>query len=230
MNWLLDLPTLVKVLGVTSCVFGIALCYRLIRVGRDSLSRDKMVNLRIASISALTFNKLLAFMAFIVVAGMSVSIANYHVFSGVKEVRSCNSCHVMRPMVNDMTDPSSETLAARHFSNKWISSQQCYTCHTDYGLAGTLKAKMDGYRHLARYTTGTYTEPIASPSVYNTDNCMQCHAGTRKFEMVSSHIALRKGLSDGSLSCLNCHGSAHPTRAQRTPGHPDYNDLMKQGD
>jgi hypothetical protein len=32
--------------------------------------------------------------------------------------------------------------------------------HTDYGLAGTLAAKMEGYRHLARYTTHTYPEPV----------------------------------------------------------------------
>ena len=230
MDWVLDLPTFVKVLGVTICVLGIALCYRLIRVGGDSLSRHKMVNLRIARISGLTFNKMLAFLTLIVFSGLSVSIANYHVVSGVKEVRSCNSCHVMRPMVNDMFDPSSQTLAARHFSNKWIPRQQCYTCHTDYGLSGNLKAKMDGYRHLARYTTGTFTEPIASPSAYNNDNCIQCPSGTRKFEVVSNHIAIRKPLSDSSVSCLNCHGSAHPTRAQRTPGHPDYSDLMKRRD
>ena len=230
MNWILDLPTFVKVLGVTLCVIGIALCYGLTRVGRHSPSRDKRVNLRIASVPALTFNKILAFLSLIVFSSMSVSVANYHVFSGVKEVSSCSSCHVMLPMVNDMTDPSSQTLAARHFSNKWIPEQQCYTCHTDYGLSGTLKAKMDGYRHLARYTTRTFTEPIASPSTYNNDNCMQCHSDTRKFDSVSSHIALSERIAESTLSCLSCHGSAHPTRAQRTPGHPDYSDLMKRRD
>ncbi len=25
---------------------------------------------------------------------------------------------------------------------------------------------------------------------------------------------------------MNCHGKAHPTRAQRTPGHPDYEKLI----
>jgi hypothetical protein len=28
------------------------------------------------------------------------------------------------------------------------------------------------------------------------------------------------------MSCLNCHGMAHPTREQRTPGHRDYDRLM----
>ena len=230
MNWILDLPTLVKVLGVTLCVIGIALCYRLIRVGLDSPSRDKRVNLRIASVSALTFDKMLAFFTLIVFSSMSVSVANYHVFSGVKEVSSCSSCHVMLPMVNDMTDPSSQTLAARHFKNKWIPQQQCYTCHTDYGLSGTLKAKMDGYRHLARYTTRTFTEPIASTSAYNNDNCMQCHSDTQKFNVVPSHFAVREKLAASTLSCLSCHGSAHPTRAERTPGHPVYDKLMKRRD
>ena len=57
-------------------------------------------------------------------------------------------------------EPASDTLAARHFKNHWIPEDQCYECHSDYGLSGDMEAKMEGFRHLARYTTRTYQEPI----------------------------------------------------------------------
>jgi len=151
------------------------------------------------------------------VPAAAVGVANYHVFEGVKKVQSCTQCHVMRPMATDMQDSQSMTLAARHYRNKWIAKDQCYACHTDYGLAGTLQAKMDGYRHLARYTTNTYTEPIEFRGTYNNQNCLKCHAGTEKFSSVESHATAEARLLDSTMSCLNCHGQAHPTRAQRTP-------------
>ena len=57
-------------------------------------------------------------------------------------------------------DPESMTLAARHYKNRWIATKQCYTCHKDYGFNGEIKAKMDGFRHLVKYTLKMYEEPI----------------------------------------------------------------------
>lgn len=226
MDWILDGLTVVKILGVSLCILGAVLCYTLSRVRIGALPQEGMINLGIVTLSAVTFYKLMALAALVGIPVASVVMANYHVFEGVREVNSCSACHVMRPMVNDMQDPFSNTLAARHFRNQWIADRQCYTCHTDYGLAGTLKAKMDGYRHLARYVTRTYEEPIVFRGVYNNQNCLQCHAGTEKFKKVGSHNAVWERLQMSSMSCLNCHGQAHPTRAQRTPGHSDYEKLM----
>ncbi len=138
------------------------------------------------------------------------------------------NCHVMQPMGNDMLNPSSQTLAARHVTNGWIKEDQCYGCHKDYGLNGTLKAKIDGYRHLMRYITNTYEEPIVYRGEFNSMNCMSCHAGTPNFESLSVHEPVVANLAkeESTISCTNCHGRAHPTRAQRTPGHPDYDRLM----
>ena len=36
----------------------------------------------------------------------------------------------MLPMVNDMRDPGSETLAALHYKNNDIAKDQCYHCHS----------------------------------------------------------------------------------------------------
>ena len=69
---------------------------------------------------ALVFARLVALMALIVLPAGAVFLANYHTFEGVHEVRGCASCHVMLPMVNDMQDPGSETLAARHYKNNGL--------------------------------------------------------------------------------------------------------------
>ena len=149
-------------------------------------------------------------------------MANYHLFEGTKEVQSCAQCHVMRPIVNDMKDPESQTLAARHYRNRWIAKQQCFTCHSDYGLNGSIKAKQDGFRHLVKYVTGTFEEPIPYPGRYNNQNCLHCHEGTPKFERVPSRTTVRERLRTSTISCTNCHGVPHPTSAERTPGHPRY--------
>jgi hypothetical protein len=133
----------------------------------------------------------------------------------------------MRPMVNDMQHAASNTLAARHFKNHWIPQNQCYECHSDYGLNGNLAAKMEGFRHLARYTTRTYQEPITIRGHFNNDNCLKCHQGMPQFEAVKSHQSVRVLLENSAMSCLNCHGQAHPSRAQRTPGAADYTKLME---
>lgn len=153
-------------------------------------------------------------------------LANYHVFETSKTVEACQSCHVMKPFTNDLMDEESMTLAARHYKNNWIPKDQCYGCHKDYGFNGNLKAKTDGYRHLMRYITGTYSEPIEYRGEFNNANCMSCHETTAKFKAVEMHTPITELFIDNSVSCLNCHGRAHPTRLQRTPGSEDYQNLM----
>lgn len=167
-----------------------------------------------------------AFVALIICPVLLGLLGNFYIFDHSKTVESCSSCHVMKPMVNDMLDPESMTLAARHFKNNWIADNECYSCHTDYGLNGTFKAKMDGYRHLMRYITSTYDEPIAARDAFNNANCNSCHSGTESFEAVDVHQPLLTNFSTNEVSCLNCHGRAHPTRLQRTPGSDDYEKLM----
>ncbi len=173
-------------------------------------------------------SKRVALVGIILLPVIMMATANYHVFETSKTVEACMNCHVMKPMGNDMLNTESQTLAARHMTNGWIKENQCYGCHKDYGLNGTLKAKTDGYRHLMRYITDTYSEPIVYRGEFDSNNCMSCHEGTPAFESLKVHgpvkINMRK--EERSISCMNCHGRAHPTRAQRTPGHPDYDQLM----
>ncbi len=223
----MEMVHLVRGLGTVVCVLGIVLCWKLGRKRFAAMSTGQQVSVGVAVLSGVAFWKLLAFSTLVVLPAAALGVANYHTFGGVHEVQACARCHVMRPMVNDLRDPASETLAARHAKNHWIPKDQCYACHSDYGLNGDLQAKMEGFRHLARYTTQSYVEPIKLRGRFDNDNCLKCHQGAPRFEAVASHHTVQALLHDSSMSCLNCHGRAHPTRAQRTPGSADYGRLME---
>lgn len=224
---MISLFNIVRVVGTILCLAGIAGAVVILRTRFRSLDRSSSVSVGLFSIPIVTFYKMLALTTFIFIPLAAIAVANYHTFEGVHEVRACAQCHVMMPMVNDLHDPNSDTLAARHFKNKWIAQNQCYECHADYGLSGNLDAKMNGFRHLVRYTTGVYEEPIKYRGHFDNANCFKCHAGMPKFERGLSHKTVMNVLKENTLSCLNCHGQAHPTRAARTPGSTDYKRLTE---
>jgi len=218
---------LVYFLGTLFCLLGIVLSIKTARTRFGKLGDARPVSFWITRLPAESAAKLTAFATLIVMPAGAIFIANYHTFEGVHEVSGCASCHVMLPMVNDLRDPNSGTLAARHFKNRWIPDNQCYHCHSDYGFAGNLEAKMTGYRHLARYTTHTYAEPIRARVRFNNKNCLNCHGHTAKFQAVASHHTAWEQLASNQMICLNCHGQAHPTSLERTPGSAAYSHLME---
>lgn len=223
----MDTVIVVRIMGTILCLTGIVLCWLIKRKRFDRLSADYQVSLGHIHLSEPAFWKLLALVGIVLLPLASIAVANYHTFEGVHEVAACARCHVMLPMVNDMKNSESNTLAARHFKNHWIPQNQCFECHSDYGLSGNMEAKMEGFRHLARYTTRTYVEPIKLRGHFHNDNCLKCHEGMPQFEAVKSHQTVKPLLAESSMSCLNCHGQAHPTRTQRTPGSSDYGRLME---
>ncbi|HJR76407.1 MAG TPA: NapC/NirT family cytochrome c [Nitrospiraceae bacterium] len=137
------------------------------------------------------------------------------VMEGTKSVQACMSCHVMAPFVNDMENPSSPTLAARHYRNNWIAKDQCYSCHVTYGVTGTVEGKRDGFRHWLYYVTNTYADPIQYAGSYDNSNCLNCHHGTAKWERVKSHQALMEEFSGDRIACIACHGPPHPLPNER---------------
>ena len=90
---------------------------------------------------------------------------------------------------------------------------KCYSCHVGYGINGNLEAKIDGLQHMGgflyRFYTGTFQEPIKLFRPYNNSNCLRCHAGAKKFERNSSHVAIMRSLKTNKASCLLCHAEAH---------------------
>ncbi|NOT58538.1 MAG: hypothetical protein HOP18_28415 [Deltaproteobacteria bacterium] len=130
-------------------------------------------------------------------------------------VSSCGSCHVMRPFISDMQNAESRTLAARHYQHRWIPRNQCYTCHSTYGLHGTRAAKSAALRHWLLYVTRSWHEPIRHRGPYPNANCLACHAEAQRFVSGDSHRALATDLAANRASCIQCHGSPHPSPAER---------------
>ena len=161
-----------------------------------------------------TYHWILLFFLFVLPTTATLT-ATATVIEDTQAVDACASCHVMSPFVNDLRDPNSPTLAARHYKNNWISRKQCYSCHVAYGATGTLAGKRDGFRHWLRYITNTYQDPIKYTGSYSNSNCMHCHEGTRKWDRVKSHQALTKDLSSDQVACIRCHGPPHPLPQDR---------------
>ncbi|MEX2640939.1 MAG: NapC/NirT family cytochrome c [Balneolales bacterium] len=159
--------------------------------------------------------RMLLLISLFVLPGLVGMSATSTLLETTKSVDSCASCHVMDPFVEDLSDPESTTLAARHYKNRWISQYQCYTCHTTYGAHGTFEGKRDGFRHWLLFVTRTYEMPMTYKGSYPNVNCVDCHGGSPGFENALSHQALAEELITDRVSCISCHGPAHPLPGER---------------
>jgi nitrate/TMAO reductase-like tetraheme cytochrome c subunit len=157
----------------------------------------------------------LLLMGMVVLPGIVLMSTTVSLLEDTKTVASCASCHVMRPFVQDMRNPESRTLAARHYQTRWIPDQQCYVCHSTYGVHGALDAKLSSIRHWFLYVTGSWQEPISYRGKYPNKNCLACHASAQRFERVSSHVSYMDELRSNQRSCINCHGAPHPAPSER---------------
>jgi nitrate/TMAO reductase-like tetraheme cytochrome c subunit len=105
----------------------------------------------------------------------------------------------------------SDTLAATHFKNRYIQDNHCYACHSDYGMAGTIRAKLEGLGHVWHYTVGSYTLPLKIAKPYSNTRCLSCHAESQKFINSAGHPKENmRDLLTGGVSCQDCHGPPHP--------------------
>jgi len=132
-----------------------------------------------------------------------------------KNVEFCMSCHVMNPFVDDLKNPASTTLAAIHYKNRYIQREHCYRCHTDYGILGTMEAKMAGLGHIWKAGTGAYKLPINMSKPYNYAICLDCHADSVKFNKEAAHDGVVKETAAGKGNCLDCHDAPHPPPESR---------------
>jgi cytochrome c nitrite reductase small subunit len=157
----------------------------------------------------------LLLLALLVLPAFALLGATRSVFETMKTVDACNSCHVMSPFVDDMRDPASASLAARHFRSGADPARQCYACHTAYAIFGTRGAKRDGFRHWLLYVTRRWEEPLTLEGAYPNADCAACHAGTPVFRAVESHRAQGAEPEGDRMSCLTCHAVPHPLRSSR---------------
>ncbi len=151
--------------------------------------------------------------AVVIFPGLALTLGVQRTLDAAERPEFCGSCHVMEPWVHDLHDPDSKNLAAIHYKNRFILEDQCYTCHTDYGLTGPLRAKLTGMVHLFKYETGTYTLPIKLYHPYDFDNCLHCHGQSKRY--VDAHADALDALADGSMGCTDCHDHIHPEQEAR---------------
>lgn len=149
---------------------------------------------------------------FFLLPSMTMLLGNVVGFHKTKQ--SCVSCHTMDPWVSDMKDPRSTTLAARHYQERWINEDQCYTCHTGYGLAGNVRAKIGGLSHVVHeYLTGAPDE-IRIKRPFPGATCLHCHAEGAGYLKIEQHVdaEMKPKILSGELSCFECHAAPHPRR------------------
>jgi cytochrome c-type protein NapC len=160
---------------------------------------------------------LLAIGAFPIAAAMTGNVAGYQ---ETKQRRFCGGCHVMEPYVDDSADPASTTLAALHARNAAFGAENCYVCHADYGMFGSVTTKLTGLRHVWGYVTEYRDVPIERSlgaihlyRPYPNASCRQCHsAKLPAWRDEPEHAAVLAEIDAEIVSCASagCHGPSHP--------------------
>jgi nitrate/TMAO reductase-like tetraheme cytochrome c subunit len=155
----------------------------------------------------------------------TASTGNVAGFEATKARRFCASCHVMTPYGDDSADPRSTTLAARHARNALFGDDNCYACHADYGMYGTVVTKLGGLRHVYEYTLHYRNMPLDEArrtihirTPFQNATCMHCHSTQGpSWNAVKEHASLLERVRTGEVSCASegCHGPAHPFSKER---------------
>ena len=145
---------------------------------------------------------------------------NVEGFEATKSRAFCGSCHVMVPHTSDSNDRMSLSLASRHARNKLFGDENCYVCHADYGMFGTVATKLGGMKHVWKYYTEYRTTSLEEArktihlyEPYPNQSCMQCHSTqTALWLTVPDHKASLEDVRASRISCASggCHGFAHP--------------------
>ena len=145
------------------------------------------------------------------------NVAGYH---ATKTTHFCSSCHVMTPYGNDSWNRGSTSLAARHARNDAFGHENCYACHADYGMFGTVTTKIGGMRHVYEYLfhyrqldLNTALERIEIRRPFQNTACMRCHSTQNPaWNAIGDHASSLDDVRSGKVSCASegCHGFAHP--------------------
>jgi hypothetical protein len=150
----------------------------------------------------------------------AAAAGNVQGYETTKKRAFCGSCHVMIPHASDADDLRSPSLASRHARNALFGDENCYVCHADYGMFGTVTTKLGGLRHVYMYLTEFHDVPMAEAVTrihlykpFPNTSCMQCHSTTLDIWMrVPDHKSSLDDVRANRVSCASagCHGYAHP--------------------
>lgn len=159
----------------------------------------------------LAFLALFLFPALAVTAGFSVQMER------ATSTKFCLSCHVMHDYGRSLWIDDRSYLAAAHVQNNRVPRDRaCYTCHTDYAMFGTVRAKVRGLRHLYIQYLGKVPAPdqIKLYEPFHNRECLHCHDGGRKYLEQPAHNRTPDQMNrilSNQLSCTSsrCHDTVH---------------------
>ena len=161
--------------------------------------------------------KILAFGVLFFLPVFALAIGMDNEMERSKSTAFCLSCHIMDSYGKSLHIDDPSYLAAAHFQNHRVPADEaCYTCHTNYAMFGTFKAKMGGLRHLYVYYLKKMPLPenIKLHEPFNNRECLHCHLGARSFEQGATHNAdpdTLPAVKANNLSCISsgCHDVVH---------------------
>ena len=166
------------------------------------------------------FTKLMLLLGIGILPITTAMTGNYTGFEATTKREFCGSCHVMKPYQLDSEDMRSTSLAARHARNDMFGDANCYACHADYGMFGTIKTKAGGMRHVYEYalhyrnmSLDEARETIHIRQPFQNATCMHCHSTENPgWQKVKEHASLIDDVRTEKVSCASegCHGPAHP--------------------
>ena len=161
--------------------------------------------------------KFVLLMGIVILPVASIWVGANHYYHEASQRTFCLSCHEMKPFGQSLLIDDPSAIPAAHFQNHMVPPKEaCFTCHTNYGLFGTVRAKLTGMRHVWIHFFGKIPPPkdIKLYSPYPNANCLHCHKGMRLFESQPAHhtkdVPYEKIIS-GKQSCVasGCHDFIH---------------------
>lgn len=168
-----------------------------------------------------TATKLRLFAGMFVLPTAAALAGNLVGFQVTTQRSFCAGCHVMEPYTDDSADAASTSLASRHGRNHWFGKENCYTCHADYEMFGTVLTKASGMSHVyyyyftdwGRMPKDEFLKAVKISKPYTNRPCMQCHSTTTPgFREVRDHKSALESVRTNEIGCASkgCHGPAHP--------------------
>jgi cytochrome c nitrite reductase small subunit len=104
----------------------------------------------------------------------------------------------------------SDTLAATHFKNRHIRENQCYSCHSDYGLGG----HDHGQARRTRPRVSIHDRALHRADRYRRAVSELPVPGLPRRVAAIPEFTHQKDmlpeLMSGKTRCLDCHAPAHP--------------------
>ena len=165
--------------------------------------------------------KILAFVVLFLMPILSLGMGTSYHMERSKETKFCLSCHEMEPYGKSLLVDDPGHLAAAHFQNHRVPADEaCFTCHTNYAMFGTFRAKFHGLKHVYVHYLGNPPAPeaIRLYDPFNNRECLHCHLGARSFEEGAVHTAdpeLLPAVKANKTSCISsgCHEVVHNVSA-----------------